>query len=69
MADYPWTIDDVPVRLNARGRRIPSWTEYNESAGPLPHSPAPSDEPLEDVQLIPYGATTLRVGLIPTVDR
>lgn len=68
MAAYPWTADEAPVRLVAQGRRIPWWTEYNESAGPLPHSPVRTDEPLEDVVLLPYGATTLRLGLIPTVD-
>ena len=66
---YPWTADDVPVRLLARGRRIPWWSEYNGSAGPLPHSPVSTESPLEDVILLPYGATTLRLGLIPTVER
>lgn len=68
MTDYPWTPEAAPIRLVATGRRIPWWTEYNETAGPLPHSPVESDEPLEEVVLLPYGATTLRVGLIPTLE-
>ena len=66
VAGYPWTEDAAPVRLVASGRKIPWWREYNGSAGPLPHSPARTDEPLERVLLLPYGATTLRIGLIPT---
>jgi hypothetical protein len=69
MPVYPWTPVDVPVRLVAKGRRIPWWSEYNAMAGPLPHSPVRTDEPIEKVVLLPYGATTLRVGLIPTVTR
>ena len=65
---YPWTMQTVPVRITARGRQIPWWSEYNEMAGPLPHSPVRTDEPLENVVLLPYGATTLRVGLVPTVE-
>ncbi len=66
---YPWTPEAAPIRLVAKGRRIPWWNEYNDTAGPLPHSPVPTDEPLEDVTLLPYGATTLRIGLIPTVSQ
>ena len=64
---YPWDAETVPARLIARGRRLPYWQEYNHSAGPLPYSPTVSESPVEDLELIPYGASTLRIAAFPQV--
>ncbi len=65
LTGYPWTVSAVPVRLQMIGRRIPRWVEYNHSAGPLPYSPVRSEEADEDLELVPYGATRLRVSTFP----
>lgn len=67
---YPWTLKGAPIELRTRARRIPEWQLYNHQAGPLPHSRPQShlqNAPAEDVVLLPYGATRLRITEFPVV--
>jgi DUF1680 family protein len=74
-AIYPWNLENVPIQLKAMGKRIPEWKLYNHSAGPTPVSgqhlwgmvqEKEEVEP-EEVTLVPYGATTLRISQFPVV--
>lgn len=66
-AAQPWAQDGAPVRLRARGRRVPAWTAVNGVSGPIPEPPlAVAGEP-EDLTLVPYGCARLRIAMFPRV--
>ncbi len=62
---FPFTPDGAPVELRIKGRRVPGWALVQGSAGPLPMSPAESQDPVETLTLIPYGSAKLRITAFP----
>jgi len=67
---YPWTLAHAPLELRTRGKRIPEWQLYNHRAGPLPHSRPQlhlEKNSAEDIVLLPYGCTRLRITEFPVV--
>jgi hypothetical protein len=67
-SDFPFTLDEVPLKISAKARKIPAWTldRYGLCA-PLQDSPALTTEPVETVELVPMGAARLRISAFPTV--
>ena len=52
----------------AKGKQIPEWTlDRFGLCAVLQPSPARSDQPVENVTLIPMGAARLRISAFPTV--
>ena len=67
LADQPWDQTSAPIVLKAMAKKIPNWTLQDESAAKLQQSPVYSEEPAEEVELIPLGCARLRISCFPVV--
>ncbi len=67
LGERPFSPDGAPVVARAKGRRLPGWDIERNAAAPPPPGPAKSDQPVETLTLIPYGATNLRVTEFPVL--
>jgi hypothetical protein len=67
-SEMPFTQEDNPIELRAKGKRIDEWKlDYLGLVGLLQDSPGKSKEPIEDITLIPMGAARLRVASFPVI--
>ena len=64
---YPWNVQNAPLSLKIKAKKIPHWKLYNEMAGPIPYSITYVSTEEEEITLIPYGCTTLRISEFPIV--
>jgi DUF1680 family protein len=71
VSNFPWNPQSAPIEIKAAAKRIPSWQIYNGMTGPIPFSITNGleTEKEEQVTLIPYGCTNLRISQFPVVRR
>jgi len=63
----PFTLEGAPVTVKAKGRLLADWIFERGAAQPPPESPVESLSSLQDLVLVPYGSTRLRVTEFPVL--
>ena len=65
LSDTPFDQEHPAVSLVVQARRLDDWKTNENSAAAVPLSPVRSEERLEKLTLVPYGAAKLRVTAFP----
>lgn len=64
----PFTLEDAPIELRAKARRVPGWGLELNCPADVPKSPVATSEPVEDITLIPMGCARLRISVFPVAE-
>lgn len=74
IAPNPWNLKNAPIEVRIKAVRLPEWRIENHSTSsiPIPTSVRQqlrvSGQKQEEVTLIPYGCTTLRISQFPVAE-
>jgi hypothetical protein len=69
VTDVPFDVIHPAVSMKVHGKRLPEWGAQENSAAPIPVSPVSSKNPVESLQLVPYGAAKVRITAFPFLDQ
>jgi len=65
---YPWEYP--PIELICKGKRVDGWDILDDNVTPdVPQSPIINDNPEEEITLVPYGCTRIRITYFPVAPR
>jgi len=67
VGEKPFSPEGAGVVARVKGQRLPNWRMAHGWAGEIPPGIQESNEALEDLTLIPYGCTKIRVTEFPRV--
>lgn len=68
VGDKPFSPEGAGVIATVKGRKLPAWRIEKGWAGETPPSPQASTEPLQELKLIPYGCTNIRITEFPQLE-
>lgn len=69
MPENPFEQATTPVKLTLKAQKLTSWkvSDNEMHAEEVPNSPVTSDQPQEEITLIPYGAENIRISNFPVI--
>jgi len=68
--NYPFTLATSPLVFKAKGKIIANWgIDKYGLCDLLPQSPVATNEPVQEIELMPMGACRLRISAFPVVNK
>jgi hypothetical protein len=69
IGEKPFSPEGAGVTAKVQGRRLPDWKMAHGWAAEIPEGEQDSKEPLEELTLIPYGCTNIRITEFPKLTK
>lgn len=63
----PFLAAVTPIRLKTKGKMVRNWPMENNNAAAPPLVPDTREQPVREIELVPYGSAKLRIGEFPIV--